>query len=517
MDCFDSDSDDEENENLTLKKFNELFIYVMKLKPYLRQSMEFDRMYPLEASDNIISKEETILYHKILIIHPEILDLTERQVVDVFLQRLKQSKFNDLEIFIETDITDKLPFESNSFDIVLFLTSILSENVSILKIQQELLRVVIPYGEVVISKQVNIHSDYYFKVDKEEQYSYIKLIKKTHIQINKKASSYWADENYQASNEENSLEQVVVRLSFQERKLGIFADSTLQKSLEILEKYGLVIFPSLFPSDMVESWITSAKNDLISAFHQLKSKHNINLMTPGIGPKIENYFELSMREAFRVDIRHGKETNLLVEKMKQDVDKKKLTISSHNGIYNLLSETMFRKVGEHASGNWGLWNFEGLGPEYRPKIVIGEVGAVVTLPGCVDQTIHADTPHIFTPVHLPGHYFNLFLGGDTSHNFDLGQTAFVLESHKLEVSSKVMADEDGSNNLKKGLLRPHLLQGDALLFDTRILHWGLANSSSAPIDYDAVTADSLRVVLYQNHHQSWFTDRKNWNDRQRLF
>jgi hypothetical protein len=33
-------------------------------------------------------------------------------------------------------------------------------------------------------------------------------------------------------------------------------------------------------------------------------------------------------------------------------------------------------------GNWGLWNFEGKGPgEGPPELVIGNVGAVMALPG----------------------------------------------------------------------------------------------------------------------------------------
>ena len=37
-------------------------------------------------------------------------------------------------------------------------------------------------------------------------------------------------------------------------------------------------------------------------------------------------------------------------------------------------------------------------------------GAVISLGGCNDQTVHSDTAHLFTCGHdLPPHYMNLFL------------------------------------------------------------------------------------------------------------
>ena len=37
------------------------------------------------------------------------------------------------------------------------------------------------------------------------------------------------------------------------------------------------------------------------------------------------------------------------------------------------------------------------------------MGCVLSLPGCADQTIHADTPHIYVHTHLSPHYVNLFI------------------------------------------------------------------------------------------------------------
>ncbi len=92
-------------------------------------------------------------------------------------------------------------------------------------------------------------------------------------------------------------------------------------------------------------------------------------------------------------------------------------------------------------------------------------------------------------------------------------------------------DDKPQEALNRRLVRPQLQLGDGLLFDTRILHFGLANQAAggkAPAAA-AVTVDSdgavcgafgeegWRPMLYVNYHQSWFHDPKNWNDKVSLF
>jgi hypothetical protein len=62
----------------------------------------------------------------------------------------------------------------------------------------------------------------------------------------------------------------------------------------------------------------------------------------------------------------------------------------------------------------------------------------------------------------------------------------------------------------KRLVRPHLNIGDALLFDCRVLHFGLSNSSHS-------SGGTCRPIIYVNYHQPWFHDPKNWNDAEKLF
>jgi ectoine hydroxylase-related dioxygenase (phytanoyl-CoA dioxygenase family) len=152
---------------------------------------------------------------------------------------------------------------------------------------------------------------------------------------------------------------------------------------------------------------------------------------------------------------------------------------------------------------------------------VGRPGAIFSFPGCRDQTIHADAPQLFLHSHLPPHYVNLFL--PVRHNvespatsasglrgFHAGLTAFLIGSHRLEVSSRIMADND-QEELERRLIRPQLRVGDALLFDCRTLHFGLANQSS-----DSTDSECWRPLMYLNIHHQWFHDPKNWNDKERL-
>lgn len=115
----------------------------------------------------------------------------------------------------------------------------------------------------------------------------------------------------------------------------------------------------------------------------------------------------------------------------------------------------------------------------------------------------------------------------------IGQTAFVLGSHRLEVSAAVMTGLGGQRELIQRLVRPHLQAGDALLFDCRILHFGLANQhlnrhlreqqlasgehkQRLRHPLDAEGDEFWRPMLYINYHQGWFRDPKNWNDAIKL-
>ena len=72
---------------------------------------------------------------------------------------------------------------------------------------------------------------------------------------------------------------------------------------------------------------------------------------------------------------------------------------------------------------------------------MSEVGTVLSLPGCEDQAVHADTPHLYEHMQLPPHYVNLFLpavSSDAQCDASVGQTAWVTGTHKLAVAARLM-------------------------------------------------------------------------------
>jgi hypothetical protein len=195
-------------------------------------------------------------------------------------------------------------------------------------------------------------------------------------------------------------------------------------------------------------------------------------------------------------------------------------------------------------GNFGRWNFSGSGPNGSPQPVrVGQIGSVISLPGAADQCVHADTPHIFELEDcLPCHYANLFIFGEdqsgdskTSNNasnvdFDgnftgdnlIGGTAFVAGSHRLSVTAGLTADkgisasgavENTQNEMHMRIMRPSLQLGDAVIFDTRMLHFGLANRNRM----ENRGVGLRRPMLYVNMTHAWFFDPKNWDNRQSIF
>ena len=143
---------------------------------------------------------------------------------------------------------------------------------------------------------------------------------------------------------------------------------------------------------------------------------------------------------------------------------------------------------------------------------------MISLPGAADQAIHADTPHLFEHIDLPPHYANLFIPAVDGRNENndkeefrgdtlLGGTAFIVGTHKLEKCEHLM-NEKNRNERDMFTIRPSLCVGDALIFDCRILHFGMANMSKT---------SQRRPLLYINLTHTWFVDPKNWEDRERLF
>ena len=360
--------------------------------------------------------------------------------------------------------------------------------------------------------------------------------------------------------ERSNLDDVTINLSVAERRQGLLSNASHSKAVNALQTLGVCILPGLFNPATILEWGAAAVDDMSAAIEILKGK-DIDILNPSEGQKkIENFHELSMREALRCDLRNGrnikalaarsasantsdssfiKDQTLLEEFSPQNPDDSSCegeteeNIRHHPALISILREVLNPAAADPRDqlGNWGLWNFEGSGPASGPpEFAVGQVGAVMSLPGCADQTIHADTSHLYVHTQLPAHYINLFLpavaADSASAAIEVGQTAFVLGSHQLRVSAHIMNEEGGQEELEKRLVRPHLHAGDCLLFDCRILHFGLANqykasdsssSTDGPVSQSQSQKDGWRPLLYVNYHHKFFNDPKNWNDKEKLF
>mmetsp|Transcript_19764 Transcript_19764/g.28230 ORF Transcript_19764/g.28230 Transcript_19764/m.28230 type:complete len:614 (-) Transcript_19764:3214-5055(-) len=401
------------------------------------------------------------------------------------------------------------------------------------------------------------------------------LMKKRPVLVNPYGAAYWKEAQLESAlqGEIYRIQSLCIEVSAQERLSGCFTAANQDKAVSCLQEHGICIFPQLFDPQEVLTWGAAAKEDMRQVVQALWTSRGIDLLHPYADsaeasapqPFIENFHEMSTREALRCDLRNGqavrRETQRLygsagtshqaadaislraaiVELSSAERVSPLRNLRYHPGLLQVLSQVMNcpsdGAVSSHSGGNWGLWNFGGEGPDKPPAPAVGQVGVVMGLPGCADQTIHADTAHVFThTAHLPPHYLNLFLpavAASLEDSLRMGQTAFVLGSHHLQVSAAVMTRRGGQRELIQRLVRPHLQAGDALLFDCRILHFGLANQhlnrhlrephpstpeqgkqSRHPLD--AESEEFWRPLLYVNYHQGWFRDPKNWNDAIKL-
>jgi len=376
------------------------------------------------------------------------------------------------------------------------------------------------------------------------------------VRVNADAATYWgggggADEaggQQRLSAERELLARITIYPSVAETQLRLLGGDSHRAAVAAMREYGVIVLPGIFDNAQVSAWGTAALADFEEALLRLQSSRNIDLLNPGSNStRIENFRELGMREALRCDIRNGRRMQRLAaaeaaaeQAAGKDAPRLCRHLRNHPALQSILCEVANPAAcdPQAARGNWGRWNFEGGGPEAPPPpLDINAVGAVMSLPGCVDQTIHADTAHLYlhVPDHMPPAYFNLFIPAVQRDRLDgsllVGQTAFVAGSHKLSVSAKVMCEEGGQDVLQHSLLRPHIQAGDALIFDCRILHFGLSNRTKAMTPLEALSSDAMlagglwdrdadaacRALLYINYTQPWFVDPKNWNNNDSLF
>jgi hypothetical protein len=350
------------------------------------------------------------------------------------------------------------------------------------------------------------------------------------------------------------LDAVTVRRSRAECESGCLSEQSHTRAVQCLREHGLLILRAVFTAESSLAWGAAALADLDLSSKVLADK-GIDIASSPV-----NYHELGMREDFRMDLRHcpnmsamertmalqsaagngqGKSTALQSEEQQQQQQQHCLGVVVDTQlpmIHSVLQEVCNPMPADAAvsMGNWGRWNFGGAGPNSAAApLAVAAPAAVISLPGCADQAVHADTPHLYEHVELPPHYLNMFLpaldtsSADISLGHAVGQTAFLVGSHRLKTAAALMSSSGHLDRslIDSSLVRPHCQPGDVILFDCRILHFGLANSShksagSAADEKEAAAEKGVRrPMIYVNYHQPWWARLlvdKNF-EKERLF
>lgn len=265
------------------------------------------------------------------------------------------------------------------------------------------------------------------------------------------------------------------------------------QAARILRERGLVVFPELV-ADGLDALAHEALANFERCREALASK-GIDLARPHQSrSEPASYRELAPREDCRCDVRLPLGSSHVLRS----------AVDAAEGVARLASRAPASPL---RGGNYGRWNWDGSGPFADPApLAVSPWAVVISLPGAAEQALHADVPHVVDHVQLPGQAFNLFLAVDEDPL--AGQTAFVVGSHDLATCAEITRDDaDRTAKILPRLVRPRLKPGDALLFDARILHFGLPNRSVA----------CRRPIVYANIHASWFQDRKNWDDKRSVF
>ena len=297
---------------------------------------------------------------------------------------------------------------------------------------------------------------------------------------------------------------------------------SINKAICALQTHGFCIIKNIFPKDIVQSFGQAAINDMKEAISVLKRDHNVDILDPIASNQsyISNFRELAMREDLRVDLRDGKGLRQVIKTYGEDWIKK------HESVLNILTKVMNPRDEEKQlhQGNFGKWNFENVGPDGPPDPPrSGPIGTILTFPKCGDQAIHADTSHLFDVIEChPPHYINLFLpitplSASSNGSNPMGGTAFISKSHVLSTCKYYLEQK---KQMHKNVIRPSLDIGDAILFDCRVLHFGMANNShvdSSKHSASKIDDSGWRPMLYVNWMLKWFTDPKNWQNEKSLF
>lgn len=337
----------------------------------------------------------------------------------------------------------------------------------------------------------------------------------------------WLPSSHSVVAEEERLHQATVTISSHESSTSAMTDVSIQKAVHHLNQYGYCIIRNLLNVTECQAWGKAVLDSVHDAAKILLERDGVDIYNPQSSTfEPQSYQELSMREDLRLDIRQGPAlTTIRTNRGDEEKGNQSIVLSAsehdymggiflrgHPNLLEIVRRTMNPKDGrnnELYTGNIGRYNFSGSGPDGSYQDMrLSPVGGIVSLPGAADQALHADTPHLFEHIpDLPAHYVNIFAPA-VPFDDKVGGTAFVHGSHNLAFTARYCGGTNVDNSkVYPFLVRPSLSVGDVVLFDCRMLHFGLANTSTS----------IERCICYTNTWHNWFHDAKNWDMNRRIF
>lgn len=145
--------------------------------------------------------------------------------------------------------------------------------------------------------------------------------------------------------------------------------------------------------------------------------------------------------------------------------------------------------------------------------ILGSYVAVTSMPGAKAQRLHADQEGLFGDASLdasvPPYSITLVIPL-VGLNEITGSTRFFPGTHRDPAGADMPGGTAQGGTTQDGTaqdgvaadgIAPDLKPGDAILFDSRISHGGMANQSSAP-----------RPIIYCTYHRAWYRDVSNFRD-----
>jgi len=326
---------------------------------------------------------------------------------------------------------------------------------------------------------------------------------------------------------------------------------SISKAIYALQKFGFCVIKNIIPIAKIRLYNEAVSEDIDEIRHVIQHKCNFDITSDKYS--FENgelvpldYNEMRITDDHRINLRSGPNVTQVIK----DVFHWTTSDTRAESIDKIISKTMNPPLerldesnvfdNENLPENIHQWDVRN---SYIKDIAckslfndtkndkdgprINFTGFLISFPKCKDEEINTNanvTRHQLFEYYateknkkvqdLPPHSIIAHIPTNTSLLMKsngsncIGGSAFVAGSH---LSRKHHAYLENKKLLHANIIRPSITPGDIILFDSRIMNFGLANTST--LDDDKY----WNTTLYLNWTKSWFVDpemESGWNSNQ---